>query len=148
MDKQNRAQYEKVLADLESQKKVIDNGIAAMRALLGNPAISAVDDHVPASHSHHAGNNTEIRPDTFFNLSVVAAAKKFLEMSRAPKSSQEIADALEKGGVKHKAQNFKLTVQTLLKRRAREKADIAKVARGQWGLLAWYTKGKNSNSPA
>lgn len=143
MDEQNQKDaYEKALAGLEAQKKVVDNGIAAMRALLGMDALhegSVADVKSPVAP--HAAHHAELRSDTFFNLGIADAAKKYLGIVKAPKSTPDIARALEKGGLKNNSKDFAAFVKivnTLIKRRAKKNLDFVKVTRGQWGLISWY----------
>ena len=79
-------------------------------------------------------NPTEIRPDTFFGLSIADAIKKYLGMVRRPQRASEIARAIEQGGLLHSSTNWVNTVQATL---SRQKGVIVKLPNG-WGLAEWY----------
>jgi hypothetical protein len=75
-----------------------------------------------------------IRPDTFLKLSIPDATKKLLEITRTKQSTQEIMDALVKGGLPSSKYN---TVYSILSRRASQVGDIINM-KGDWALAEWY----------
>lgn len=133
--------YETVLADLKAKRAALDSAIAAMESVMaqGGAPISA---GIPSQPNRE----TEIRPDSFFGMSIPDAAKKFLAMSnRNPKSTQQIADALQSGGMTSDSDNFANSVGSVLNRVDRLGGDIVKISRGMWGLVEWYP-GRKRNS--
>lgn len=80
------------------------------------------------------GGEAEISHDTFFNMTIGEAAKKFLAMVKTTKSTAEIAEGLERGGLKHSSKSFATTVRSIIG--ARE--DFTRVPNGDWGLTEWY----------
>lgn len=77
---------------------------------------------------------SEVQHDTFFGMTIGDAAKKFLIMSKATKSTADIAAALEQGGLKHSSKDFPTTVRSVL----RNREDFLRVPNGDWGLSEWY----------
>jgi hypothetical protein len=75
-----------------------------------------------------------IRPDTFLKMSIPDATKTLLEMKREKQSTQDIIDALEKGGLPRSKYN---TVYSILARRANQVGDIINM-KGDWALAEWY----------
>lgn len=123
--------YAAVLADLEARRAIIDNTIAGIRLLLGQPSL----DSGGAGASQDANGTQDPPEDAFVNLAVSPAAKKFLRMiARRPQSTQAICEALKRGGLKSSAKNFYSNVHTALSR----DPDFVKVSRGKWGLAEWY----------
>ena len=77
----------------------------------------------------------KIEKDTFFNLGIAEAALKYLKMvDRKPRSTNNIIDMLEKGGLKRSTYG---TVYAILKRRENHVGDVVNV-NGDWGLPEWY----------
>jgi len=66
-------------------------------------------------------------------LSIPDATKKLLEMTRAKQSTQDVMDALEKGGLPPSKYN---TVYSILARRERQVGDIINM-KGDWALKEW-----------
>lgn len=80
------------------------------------------------------GGETEISHDSFFGMTIGDASKKYLSMVKVTKSTADIAEALERGGLKHSSKSFATTVRSILG--ARE--DFTRVPNGDWGLSDWY----------
>jgi hypothetical protein len=80
------------------------------------------------------GTDTEISHDTFFNMTIGEAAKKYLSMVKTTKSTADIAEGLERGGLKHSSKDFATTVRSILGPRE----DFTRVPNGDWGLTEWY----------
>lgn len=80
------------------------------------------------------GAETAISHDTFFNMTIGDAAKKYLAMVKSTKSTAEIGTALEQGGLKHSSKAFPTTVRSILGQRE----DFTRVPNGDWGLTEWY----------
>jgi hypothetical protein len=80
------------------------------------------------------GSGGGIRPDSFLKMSIPDATKKLLEMTRAKQSTQDILDALVKGGLPPSKYN---TVYSILMRREKNVGDIINM-KGDWALAEWY----------
>jgi hypothetical protein len=81
------------------------------------------------------GVPAKIEKDTFYNMTLPDAAKKFLAMSgRKPQTTNAIIDALEKGGLK---KTTYASMYASLSRRENNVGDIVNV-NGDWGLPEWY----------
>ena len=89
---------------------------------------------------------TKIEKDTFYNMTLPDAAKKFLTMcGRKPQTTNAIIDALEKGGLKRTTY---ASMYASLSRRENNVGDIVNV-NGDWGLPEWYgAKPKPKKRPA
>ena len=85
------------------------------------------------------GNASSIQSDTFFNLSIVDATKKFLAMRKGVATTVEITDALRRGGQINAGQEtFPVTLTSILHRGYRQGAGVIRTGRGTWGLSEWY----------
>ncbi|MEK7405726.1 MAG: hypothetical protein AAB225_11515 [Acidobacteriota bacterium] len=81
-----------------------------------------------------AGGEAEIAHDTFFGMTIAEAARKYLGIVKASKSTGEIAAALEQGGLKHASEDFGTTLRSIIGRRE----EFIRVPNGDWGLTEWY----------
>ena len=128
-----KANYDAVLADLIARRDKLNSAIEAIQGTLGirNGSVSTVSPETPPPAA-------EIGRHAFFGMSIPDAAKKFLAMSREPKSTNEISIALERGGLTHSAGNFANSVGSILHRLDSANGEIVRVSRGTWGLLEWY----------
>jgi hypothetical protein len=124
------------LARLKARRAQIDSLIAAIESDLANPsdgpALEPPANGLPAPDSFGAA----IHPDTFFSLSILEAAKKFLKMVRRAQTTGAIADALGKGGLKRPDVN---SLSSILVRAAKGR-EVVKVGKGMWGLAEFYPK--------
>ena len=138
----NTVDYAPVIADLEAKRAEIDTMIASLKKMQG------------LAPSGTGGGATgrgeaEVRDDSFFNLNIPEASKKYLGMMKKPQSTPEITDALLRGGMTTlKPDSFANTVGSVLNRMDRNDAGVVKVGRAKWGLAEWYPgrkKGKKQN---
>jgi len=127
--------YENVLADLRAKKEKLEAAICGIEAMLGLTSLSAGASSAPAP-------SKEVEADSFFGLSIPEAVRKYLRMQKKPQSTQEIAAALERGGLTHQSGNFGNTVGSVLARLDGAGGDVVKLARATWGLAAWYPNAK------
>lgn len=142
MNSEQSVDYESVIADLKAKRAAIDALIESFERTL--PFLQSG----PLATVKPGVANQSIEKDTFFGLSVIDAARKYLSMVKSPKSTQDIAAALERGGLTHTSQNFANTVVTILRRQERNVGDIIRVKR-DWGLAEWYPglrRGKGGKS--
>jgi hypothetical protein len=130
---------EAALADLEARRAKIDAAIATIRELQAQGGVST-----PAGPSGPGG----VHPAAFLKLSIPDATKKYLETVRQKQSTQEVIDALEKGGLPRGKYN---TIYSILARRQKQVGDIINM-QGDWALAEWYPnyrpkgKAKDTNS--
>ena len=127
--------YSAVLADLQAKFAAIQNAIAGIQAMM-------------QSGAHHSEGvlrtetavsfNGHIAPNAFFGKSIPVAAKLYLQAVRTKQTTQEIADALQRGGMETTSGNFTQTVAAGLNRASRETAEIVKGQGGKWGLPEWF----------
>lgn len=127
--------YGSVLADLKAKRDQLNTAIAAIEQLQGlAPSVAVVGVGGVGSQVEDA-----LRDDSFFQMSIPDAARKFLAMKKKPMSTPEIANALKAGGVTTlKPDSFANTVGSVLNRSDKNDAGIVKVGRGKWGLAEWY----------
>lgn len=114
---------EVALADLEARKAKIDAMIANIREL-----------QTQGSQTPSPGGSGGVRPGAFLKMSIPDATKQHLENTRQKQSTQEVMDALEKGGLPRAKYN---TVYSILARRAKQVGDIINM-QGDWALKEWY----------
>jgi hypothetical protein len=89
-----------------------------------------------ASSSPRTGGGSElISHDTFFGMTISEAAQKYLSMTKATKSTADIAVALEQGGLKHSSKDFAANVRSIIGQKTDE---FVRVPNGDWGLADWY----------
>lgn len=84
--------YDSVLADLRAKREKLDAAIAGIELMLGLSSPSA------ATSPNTPIQAQEVESDSFFGMSIPDAARKFLGMRKKPQTTQEIADALNRGG--------------------------------------------------
>ncbi len=123
-----------ILAELEKDKENIEIAIAVIKKKMGLPT-----NGLPSA----APVPTQLRSDTFFRKGIAEAAAIYLGMGRDPKTSGEIADALEQGGIPTQSKDLKATVHAVLVRDG-GKWGITRLPNGAWGLDAWYEGGSGT----
>lgn len=132
--------YQAVLADLKARRTRLDSLIAGIEAdIMGQAEGLGVADPAPGGPS--SSLTPTIHPDSFFGLSIIEAAKKYLKMARRAQHTSAIADALSKGGMKRPEEN---SLSSILIRAAKGR-EVSKVGRGMWGLAEWYPKPPKDN---
>lgn len=150
MAKDTSPDYSDVVAGLKARRALLVRAIEgfdmAIEALsqLGSVTVAALAPAGPATAPKaKAPSSLGIRPDTFFRMTVLDAAKKYLSMGHEPKTIPDIADALNAGGLQCKAES----VATIISKAARARV-IEKIGSGTWGLPEWYTERKeNGGNP-
>jgi hypothetical protein len=125
--------YPAVLADLKAKRALLDQAIAAVEAIVsgGAPALPS------AAKNGLVGPNLprEIKPDTFYGLSILDASKKYLAMTGEAQTTEQLADALNRGGLLCKPGSVAAILQRAVKIKDGE---LRRVGRGRWGLATWY----------
>ena len=123
----NGVDWAAALADIEAR-------IAKLQAtadLIRETILTTGAPGAPSGGGPHGG---VVRPDSFLKMSIPDATKKLLEITRAKQSTQDVMDALEKGGLPPSKYN---TVYSILARRASQVGDIINM-KGDWALAEWY----------
>lgn len=129
--------YGPVIADLEARRDRLNTTIAALREAAGMGPSPDGGGGGGGSGPGGPTKESEIRSDAFFGMKVPEAAKAYLAIAKKPKSTNEIAEALERGGLVHGSANFFNTVYTALDRDDGRGGEIIKVNK-LWGLAKWY----------
>lgn len=145
--------YGAVIEDLERQRDELDQAIAIMRRLSGQPP-------APPSPAGPSGGNVkpnakgsipaEIRSDTFFGMKAPEAITRYLAISKGPRMVREIVDGLRKGGFVSGAKDLYNNLYTAIQR-MEEAGTVRKLPDGKWGLAEWYpakpkTKAKSDDA--
>ncbi len=131
--------YKAVLEDLRVRRVQLDAAIAALELLSGEPVV-VFGASKPLS-------GPEIQADTFVGLNIAEAASKYLRITgKGAKSTEQIADALNRGGLSC----TQSSVSAILRRNNNSgEGDVIKVGRGLWGLQEWYPgRPRRSNRPS
>lgn len=151
MDTRAKQHLAATLAYYEERRKELDAMISALRRELGvaNGKVGkAVENAMEVASIGHQ-EEMEIQSDTFFQMKIPEAARKYLAMVKQTQTVSQIADTLHQGGLKHTSTNFAATVSSILSRDGRrENGTFVNVARGQWGLREWYKGRKKNQIPA
>jgi hypothetical protein len=125
----DKIDYKAVLADLKERRTNLDIVIAALEVLTGEPVV--VIGGTPI-----AGSGAAIQADTFVGMNIAEAASKYLRMmGKGAKSTEQVAEALVRGGLTV----TQASVSSILRKNNRTgEGDVIKVGRGLWGLQEWY----------
>src|SRR6267142_5730743 len=99
--------YEAALQDLEAERDELNLLIEALKRRIAGAGGRIVQSGRPASER-------DIPTDAFFNMTIADATRKYLEIVKQTKSTSEIAQALERGGIKHASKDFSTTIRTTL----------------------------------
>jgi len=127
--------YSAVLVDMKIKRDSLNAAIENMERWLGVSA--AGEENTRTVHSGRSA--TELQSDSFFGLSIPEAVEKYLKIVKNKRTTNDIVEALERGGIVHNSKNFRNTVSTALYREdAKPNGNIAKIGEGEWGLVSWY----------
>jgi hypothetical protein len=118
--------WQAALAEIEAQIATLEAAAQGIRVMLGMAG--------PTTTRPTGGPGGGIKSDSFLKMSIPDATKKLLEMERSKQSTQDVMDALEKGGLPPSKYN---TVYSILSRRASQVGDIINM-KGDWALAEWY----------
>lgn len=133
-----KSEIQTALAAFKEKRDRLNIVIAELESLLGGSGESNIPidtSEIPATNGiiDRGSVSNEIRSDEFFQMSVPAAAKKYLKMVKRPMDMGEIVKALKSGGILTQAKNFYLNVYSAMKR---DKTFIR--VKKEWGLAEWY----------
>ena len=126
--------YEAVLVDLRIKRDELNTAIATIERILG--VASTATTTAPGSTPAAAADEKipkQIESDTFFGLSAVQAAKKYLKMVKRPSATKEIHDGLKAGGFLTNSKSFYSNLYTSIMR----SGEFRRVHK-KWGLVEWY----------
>lgn len=143
MQNDKTVDYEAVLADLIARRDKLNSAISGIESMLGI-ASSPTTSNRNVDHK----NDSIIQEDSFFGMTVLEAAKKYLAMGKKPMPVSSITDALKQGGYLFQTGNPLNTVQAVLSRSHSNSGDVVRVSKGTFGLAEWYSnraKRKKSN---
>jgi hypothetical protein len=132
--------YEAALADCERELGGIDKELAkieAKRATLQKTRVALrelISLNNPQTTS--AGPEFVIPKNAFKDMSIVEATKKYLNIMKVGRSTNQIAAALKEGGYKTESKNFYDTVRSVLKSYKVPKGAFT-YKDGLWGLAEW-----------
>ncbi len=126
------------LTELKRQRDALDAIIQGVEQFQGADFPSSVEGG-KAPTKKKLSTLAEIGPATFYEMSAAAAAKKYLRMcQQVPQSTNAIADALTRGGLKRAGDDrkFRASLHTSMSR----DPEIAKIEtqKGMWGLKEWF----------
>jgi hypothetical protein len=123
-------EYDAVIADLEAQRAELDLLIAGLRKRAGMS---------PDGGGGPGGR--EIHSATFLGKTIPEAARIYLEMcNKRPQKTEQIAEALQKGGMTSKATNFASMLQVILRRTEIKTGEFMRTSAGEWILPEWIGK--------
>lgn len=135
--------YNAVLADLEAKRAALDNAIATVRQLVNLGA----EPSVGVSPQERYEPSAAVRFDSFFQMTVPDAIRKYLSMKKQPQALSEITKALQDGGLKTTSKNLMGIVGPTLSR-MKKAGDVLPI-QGKWGLAEWYPAArKEATKPA
>src|SRR5665213_4513926 len=122
--------YDTAIQDVESQIADLQRTLETLLVLKERHEALTGQSSSPRA----SGNPESISHDTFFGMTISDAAQKYLSMTKATKSTADIAAALEHGGLKHSSKDFPANVRSIIGQRD----EFVRVPNGDWGLADWY----------
>lgn len=123
--------YESVIADLEAKCAQITQVVEALKQLRSMGVPSAIGS-ASVSIQRNASEQ-HIGHDTFFQMTVPDAAKKYLTMVKRTKPIAEIIETLLRGGLKSSAKDVNNSIRSMISR-----DDMFVRVNNEWGLAEWY----------
>lgn len=133
-----KSEIQTALAAFKEKRDRLNIVIAELESLLGGPGESNIPidtSEIPTVNGiiDRGSGSNEIRSDEFFQMTIPAAAKKYLQMVKHPVDTGEITKALKDGGTLTQAKNFYLSVHSSM---TRDNTFIR--VKKNWGLAEWY----------
>jgi hypothetical protein len=141
--------YAKILAELLEERTNLDRMIAWIQGKLAKEeqGVGPIPATMIMPSAPQGGapllRFPRLRQDAFFKMSVPEAIRAFLNIMKRPQTARDITDALQAGGLSHKAKDQYQTVFPTLQR-MKSNGEVDKLANGEWGLSEWYTAGRRA----
>jgi hypothetical protein len=79
-----------------------------------------------------------VESDSFFGMTIIDAAKKYIRMTGKKQGIPAITTALLAGGIKGEQADLAQAISSGLAREAKKIGDVVKVSRGEYGLYEFY----------
>jgi hypothetical protein len=137
--------YQAVRADLIARRDELNAAIAAVERLLASnvsgPMVSAaipIESNTKETNSKVQPIHSQVQQDSFFGLTIVDAAAKYLKMMKKPQNVEQITDALQRGGYLFQTERPSKTVRAVMHREHSNNGDVVKVGKATYGLPEWY----------
>ena len=134
--------YTALLQHLEQQRDEIDTAIRTIRKVLGQatavqPQAPLKGEIVVISKAHKSAVESpelKIKPGMFTGMQVWKAALKYLQLTKKPQNTRQMAQALMQGGLGTNAKKFDANLHQAMaiKPHVFKKVDV-----GMWGLTDW-----------
>src|SRR5882724_8965013 len=121
----NAVDWAAALADIEARIARLQGLAVGIREMLA----ASTNGGAPGG-----GPSGGVRAGDFLRMSIPDATKKHLEAVRQKQSTQDLMDALVKGGLPPSKYN---TVYSILRRREKQVGDVINM-KGDWALAEWY----------
>lgn len=119
--------FDAAIAEVEARIKNLQITLESLKQL------RASADGATAASVADSRQEVEVQHDSFFGMTIADAVRKYLNMVKHTKSTAEIAEVLEQGGLKHASKDFQTTLRSVLGPRE----EFLRV-NGEWGLASWY----------
>jgi len=135
--------FDSAIAELECQVVKLQTALETLKQLRSGGTYTATAASIT---SGARPGDADVQHDSFFGMTIGDAARKYLSMVKTTKSTAEIAEALERGGLKHSSKDFNTTLRSILGPRE----EFVRVNK-DWGLTEWYPgmrKDKKAKSKA
>jgi hypothetical protein len=123
--------YDSAIEELEGKIRQFQSVLETLKSLRASQSSDGAWPAVTPGAPRE--NDAEIRHDSFFGMTIADAARKYLTMAKQTKSTADLAEALEQGGLKHASKNFPMTVRAIMGQRE----GFVRV-NNDWGLTEWY----------
>lgn len=138
--------YKAVLDDLKARRARFDQAIALIEGIMGDLTATAAPAgtqnggpwySITMPIAPGSAGAVVIKPDTFYSLNILEASKKYLGMAGETQTTEQIGDALRRGGVHAKDESVAAILQRAIKA---EDVELRRVRPGVWGLAVWYAR--------
>lgn len=136
-----------LLAKFEAMKAALEQTIAGLRAMVALGGLGQIGDlsaanGVTGGLIPSAGGDVSVPAGAFLGKSIPEAAELYLAIVKGKRTSKDIAEAINRGGIETKSKNFTQNVHAGLDRaRKTPNSGLVKLDRSHWGLKSWYPAG-------
>jgi len=129
---QEGSPYDVVIADIEAERDRLNSMLELLKSRRA-AGLAGAGMPLAASPSIRPVSEQEISHDTFFQMTIPEAARKYLTIARRTRPMGEIIDSIIKGGLKSSAKDVKNSLRSIISR----DGTFVRV-NGEWGLAEWY----------